>query len=446
VSTASTASSSTDGNPPDDASELDRRGFFRAFGRQTVQAAGSLAGALDAVRRGGTAAAGELLNLGLGDPDANAQRLSGVPGALEPSLTPADTGFRSPYRLVGDTLFLLDQRGIPGAAPDVECRTANDVAAAMRNGVVRGGPVLAQVAAYGIALTAARAVEGPEHRRLSRIRTQAAGIRAARPSARPVRWAVARMTARLEAVATSPSRRDVAEALRAEADAIATEIAAAHAAIGRHGASLLRRPDDGSSLHVLLHGNAGALAGGLVGTALAVVAGAAAGGRSVEAWVTETRPTLEGSRLTAWELARSDIPTTVLPDAAVAWLLERERIDVVLLGAEWIAANGDVANVIGSRTVAAMAFRHRVPVLVCAPLATVDLGTADGWAIPEEHRPPSEVLRLPSGGWPSHLGAVFAPVNDIVPAPLVTALVTEAGALGAPYGPALQAALGTGAS
>jgi methylthioribose-1-phosphate isomerase len=205
-----------------------------------------------------------------------------------------------------------------------------------------------------------------------------------------------------------------------------------HAAISRHGAGAL--PGDLRPLQLLLHGNAGALAGGMVGTALAVVERLHADERVVHAWVTETRPTLEGARLTAWELAHAGVPTTVIADGAVAWLLAQRSIDALLLGADWIAANGDTANIVGSRMVAALCFRHRVPVLVCAPATTGDPATPTGDDIPTELRPEDELFERAIGA--ARLIGVDArnPASDIVPAALISAFVTEHGVVRPPFG------------
>jgi methylthioribose-1-phosphate isomerase len=202
-------------------------------------------------------------------------------------------------------------------------------------------------------------------------------------------------------------------------------------------AELLRQPN-GEVVRVLVHGDPGTLTSGMIGTALAAIQQLAVEGHPIKVWVTETRPFLEGARLAAWELRLAGIEHTVLPDSAVAWLLEHEPVDAVLLGAEWIAANGDTANVVGSRAVAELATLGLrdgvpVPVYVCAPVASIGLDAKNGKSIPPDMRPGRDLATFQTGFKPPREG-LLNPAVDVVPAARITAFVTEEGVLGAPFG------------
>ena len=250
----------------------------------------------------------------------------------------------------------------------------------------------------------------------------------ARASSRMLRWAVERAWALAGALPDDVDGATVAAVLRADADARAADAELDHALIARSLEGLLPHPERGP-LSVLVHGDPGALTAGLVGTALVALSNRVAAGGAVRVWVTETRPHMEGARLASWELANLGIDHSVLPDAAVGALFEREHIDGVLLGADWIAANGDVGGVVGSRVVAGMAANASggpVPVFVTAPIATLDPGTADGRAIPIDDRPVRD-LQTYSTGTRLARARAWNPAADVVPAAWVTRLVTEMG-------------------
>jgi len=232
----------------------------------------------------------------------------------------------------------------------------------------------------------------------------------------------------------------VAAALRAEAEAIIGEATLDHARLTRLGADLLPQPE-GRPLRILTHCNTGPLAGGQIGTALGVVQALAADGRDVHVYVDETRPWLQGARLTAWELGHAGVPYTLLADAAAGWLLARGEVDAVLVGADRIAANGDTANKVGTYPLAVLAARHGVPFHVVAPTATLDADAADGAAIPVEMRSAAEVTSFAGRRVAPAGAAALNPSFDVTPAELVTAIVTELGVLRAPYGPAIAAAI-----
>jgi methylthioribose-1-phosphate isomerase len=341
---------------------------------------------------------------------------------------------------------ILDQRGIPERLDEVAAKRGSDVAYYLRLGVVRGGPLMAQVAAYGLALTAAERVDQPAAQRNVELRRTQRALVQARPSSRLPGWAMERMGSVLDRLGDDVAGTAVAAALREEADALATGLQAAHAAISATLAQTLPRPPD-RPLNVLLHGDQGALHGGLVGTGLAALRDIRDEGGAIRVFVTEGRPCMDGARLASWELRQAGIEHKVIPDSAVAWLLAREPIDAVLVAAEWIAANGDVGALIGSRAIAhqvAMADPlnggQRTRFIVSGDSAVVDPGTADGADIPVELRPARE-LSAYLADVPIRATDALVPAGDVIPAALIDTLVTEHGATAA-VTPTAVAALG----
>ena len=310
----------------------------------------------------------------------------------------------------GGALHLLDQRGLPSRADVVVARTAAETAQAIRDMAVRGAPAIGCAAAYGLAL-AVRSGEDFEKAR--------ATLLAARPTAVNLRWALERLAA---------VRPRTFEALLAEADRVLREDLEACRAIGRNGAALV---PDGKG--ILTHCNAGGLATAGYGTALGVVRAAIEGGKRCDVFADETRPWLQGARLTAWELLQDDIPVTLLPDAAAASLLASGKIGCVVVGADRIARNGDTANKIGTYPLALAAQAAGVPFFVAAPTSTVDLRAAGGAEIPIEERAASEVTHLAGQRIAPEGVQVFNPAFDVTPARYIAAIVTERGVARAPY-------------
>ncbi|HZF67705.1 MAG TPA: S-methyl-5-thioribose-1-phosphate isomerase [Gemmatirosa sp.] len=341
----------------------------------------------------------------------------------------------------GDAVRILDQRRLPASAEWRDLRSVDEVYDAIRTLAVRGAPAIGVCAALGLAVAMRAHVDLPAARFATCLADAAARIRGARPTAVNLAWAVDRLLARAAAVtAAGMTPPAVAAALRAEADAVLEEDRRTCAAIGEHGAALLERlvarradRDPGAPLVVHTHCNAGALATAGIGTALAPVYVLHARGRPVRVWADETRPLLQGSRITAWELARAGIPVTVIADGMAAALLQRGGVDVVCVGADRIAANGDVANKIGTYALALAARAHGVPFVVLAPTSTVDVACATGAAIPIEERDGDE-LRTALGHPLAAPGvAVWNPAFDVTPAALVSAIVTERGVREPPY-------------
>lgn len=409
------------GDAPVDAA---RRQFFRTFGREAIHAAASVVGAAGAIRRG-SAAATDLLRVGR---DASEAVMAGAPGE-------APSGFRSPYRVAGDTLYLLDQNALPASVEEIACVGAGAVALEMRRFSVRGAPVLGQVAAYALAIAASEVRAQPPRRREAALRGAATALRLARPSVADVQAAVSRLEARVASLGDAPGDV-VADALRLEADTVAGEALLGHARLGRAGVDVLPFPAD-RPLEICTIGNYGPLAGGMVGTALGIVLAAHADGRQLHVWVGETRPLLEGSRLTALELARASIDHTIVADGALPGLIAAGRVDVVLLGAERVAANGDVCGVVGTYGLAAVAARHGVPVLVAVPASTLDLARASADELPLETRPADDLRRPWGAPLANPTSPAHNPLVDLTPAELVVAFVTDEGVVRAPFGPAL---------
>ena len=316
-----------------------------------------------------------------------------------------------------NALELLDQRLLPGVVRYRRLTEAVDVAQAIREMVVRGAPAIGITAAYGVVLAARnRYAETPQSWK-TRIGEDLAILIQSRPTAVNLNWAVQRMAQVMAGLVGDPEQQ-----LLAEAQAIHREDIAANRRMGQLGAALL---DERGA--VLTHCNAGSLATGGYGTALGVIRAGVAAGLIDRVYADETRPWLQGARLTAWELVQDGIPVTLLADAAAATLLRQGQVRWVIVGADRIAANGDVANKIGTYHLAIAARYHGVRFMVVAPTSTVDLQIADGAAIPIEQRAAEELLTL--GGQPVAATGVqvWNPSFDVTPAALVDALVTERG-------------------
>ncbi len=322
-----------------------------------------------------------------------------------------------------DRLYLLDQRILPGEERFLELQSAEQTANAIRDMVVRGAPAIGITAAFGVVLAARRCYREFKGGWRSAIEPELETLGASRPTAVNLFWALRRM----EQVMAGLGEGDPVPALLAEARLIHDEDIAANRHMGDLGAALI---DETTS--VITHCNAGALATGGYGTALGVIRSAHSAGKIEMVYADETRPWLQGSRLTAWELSRDNIPVTLLTDGAAASRMARGGIGWIIVGSDRIAANGDVANKIGTYSLAVAARHHGVKVMVAAPTSTIDMGVASGGDIPIESRDPSEVLCC--GGRQVGASGVSAwnPVFDVTPAALVDAIVTEKGVVLSP--------------
>lgn len=329
-----------------------------------------------------------------------------------------------------DSVRMIDQRLLPTREVVRTYRDYKGVADAIRTMVVRGAPAIGVAAAMGVAL----GIKGFAGKRAeTRFNTVAKALRATRPTAVNLAWALERMERVLkENLSLDPAH--LFRRMREEALAIYREDIEANRALGRFGAELLPDP-----CTVLTHCNAGALATAGYGTALGIVRAARESGRKVSVYADETRPFLQGSRLTAWELRKDRIPVTVIADNMAATVLRGGRVNCVIVGTDRTAANGDVANKIGTYPLAVMAHRHGVPFYVAAPLSSIDLECPSGERIPIEERSPREIAEF-AGKQVTPKGVnIFNPAFDVTPAELVTAIITERGVACPPYGESLRA-------
>jgi methylthioribose-1-phosphate isomerase len=313
---------------------------------------------------------------------------------------------------------LIDQRALPGRLRYVECDTADAVRDAIQRLVVRGAPAIGATGGFGVALAARDAPS------VSAVRAAAARLRGARPTAVNLGWAVDRVLGAYERAGSGGG----ADAALGAARAIAADDVAANRRLGAHGEVLVQQ-----RARVLTHCNAGSLACVGYGTALGVVRAAAEAGKCPRVWVDETRPVLQGARLTAWELGRLGIEHTLIADAAAGSLMAAGEVDLVLVGADRIAANGDVANKVGTYPLAVLARHHDIPFVVAAPTSSIDPTTARGSDIPVEQRGDDEVTHVGTARVAPAATPVANPAFDVTPADLVTAIVTEHGVAGPPY-------------
>ncbi|HEY8477589.1 MAG TPA: S-methyl-5-thioribose-1-phosphate isomerase [Chloroflexota bacterium] len=339
---------------------------------------------------------------------------------------------------VDGVVRLIDQTQLPTTVVTVECRTSDDLAAAIRGMKVRGAPAIGVAAVYAMAL-GARAYEDDDVQGFLRhMDAVAQTVRQTRPTAVNLFWGIERA---MEVVRQAPTRGVGAtvDALLTLAARLADEDVLTNQRMGAHGAALV--PD---GANILTHCNTGGLATVDYGTALGVVRAAHEQGKRVHVWVDETRPFLQGARLTAWELQQLGVPQTLVTDNMAGHLMARGKVDLVLVGADRIAANGDVANKIGTYSLAVLAKEHGIPFYVVAPTSTVDLSLPSGQAIPIEERSPEEVTTIRGVRIAPEGVAAYHPAFDVTPARYVSAIVTEVGVLRPPYEVALARAVQEG--
>jgi methylthioribose-1-phosphate isomerase len=325
----------------------------------------------------------------------------------------------------GDRVVMIDQRRLPGEEIYVECRDVESVARAIETMIIRGAPAIGVAAAYGVALgaLAVKDAGGAE----AEIGATIERLRRTRPTAHNLFWALERMKAVFEAHRdlSLPALKD---RLVREAQEIEREDAVICESIGRHGAALIK---DGDS--ILTHCNAGGLATAAYGTAVGVIRAAFEQGKRFRVFADETRPFLQGARLTAWELEKLGVPYAVITDNMAGWLMHKGEISLAVVGADRIARNGDTANKIGTYSVAVLAKENGLPFYVAAPLSTFDFSLADGDGIPIEERPAEEVREI-AGRLITPAGAkVRNPAFDVTPARYITAIITEKGIARPPY-------------
>jgi methylthioribose-1-phosphate isomerase len=335
-----------------------------------------------------------------------------------------------------DVVVMVDQRKLPAQEVYVRCKTAADVARAIKSMVIRGAPAIGVAAALGIALGMRKSTATGTQKFAAEFFKLCELMAATRPTAVNLFWAIERMK-RVFAAAAQEGRSvdEMKDDLDRQAKAIHDEDIANCRAMGAFGAEVVP-----AEARILTHCNAGALATAGYGTALGVIRGAVEAGKRVAVYADETRPFLQGARLTAWELVREGIPTTVITDNMAGALMRQDRIDLVVVGADRIAANGDTANKIGTYSVAILAREHRIPFYVAAPLSTIDLKTPDGSHIPIEERNAKEVTHVAGARLAPEGALVWNPAFDVTPAHLIAGIITERGIVRPPYVDSLKRA------
>jgi len=321
-------------------------------------------------------------------------------------------------------VVLLDQRLLPGKESYLRLKTSQDVAKAIEDMAIRGAPAIGIAAGFGLALAAKElnAIKSPELW-WKKFRQKAQRLARTRPTAVNLFWAIKRMEKKASS-ALGLNAKERAKALLQEAQAILDEDIESNRKMGEFGAKLIKTGDT-----ILTHCNAGALATGGHGTALGVIRSAVRQGKKVKVIADETRPFLQGARLTAWELSKDKIPVKLICDDMAGWIIKNRKVSKIIVGADRIARNGDAANKIGTYTIAVLAAYHKIPFYVAAPLSTIDLNCKSGDRIPIEQRNPKEVLEIAGKRIAPSGVECENPAFDITPANLITAIITEKGVI-----------------
>ena len=333
-----------------------------------------------------------------------------------------------------DSVVMIDQRKLPSVETYVTCKTATEVAKAIKTMVIRGAPAIGVAAAMGIALGMKKSKATGTKQFATEFQKTCDLLAATRPTAVNLFWAIERMKKMFaEAAQGGCSVDEIKQRLETEAIRIHDEDVGSCRAMGALGATLV--PD---TARILTHCNAGALATAGYGTALGVIRAAVGQGKKIAVLADETRPFLQGARLTAWELLKDGIETTVITDNMAGSLMRLGNVDLVVVGADRIAANGDVANKVGTYPVAVLAREHAIPFYVAAPISTVDLKTPDGGQIPIEERNDREVTHVGSSRITPEGALIRNPAFDVTPAKFITAIITERGIARPPYAESLQ--------
>ena len=415
--------------------EPDRRRFFRLFGGDIASSIGSVIGAAQALQAESATAARELLALSVPEVPA-------VPAAVE--IDASTAGYRAPYRWGADGLRIVDQRRLPDVITEMVLIGAADTVNAINEGAILGSAVQAQVAAVTIAQVASAARTSRPFARRATIRGAATALRLTRPGSAAMAAALERMLARLDLFDHEAEGDAIADALRNEAERIVFETTNDHGALITHGLTALPGEPD-APIHVLTAGTTGAMGGGQAGTALSVIMTAHHQGRPVHALVAETRPAFAGSRIAAWELGQAGVPFAIVTDAAAPGCIAEGEVAAVLVGADRVAANGDIIAPAGTYPLALAAHAAGVAFLVCAPTTAIDLATPSGEEATIEEGRSNPVLHAAGSRVAPAGSQARNPVQDLTQAALVGALVTEQGVLRAPYGPAIAAAVAAAA-
>ena len=424
-----------DAAPLDDPAQPGRRDFFMAMGRDAVRSAGQLAGALSAISNAPLNLGSDLLGLTSTQPTLIAHEQStptGVEAASGTTLgnsvaSPRQDG-RRPWRLDGTTLCVLDQRDLPGAPREIRCDSAAAVAASLGSLATPFGPALGEIAAQGLVLAAREAIRRPAEDRARFLRWNLSLLRGARPSSAATTVALARTEARLQVMPPGVDGPTIVDALAEDAQAFASEVAAGCRALSEAGAAALAG-DPTAPFEVVTLGASGPLSGGGCGTAFALIAELARLLPRLHVWLAESRPTLVGARIGAHELANQGLPLTMLADGSLGELLRQRPIDLAVVAAERIARNGDVHAIAGTYALAVLLARHGVPLLVAAPLWTIDDTIADAASLPSPQRPNHELMTLAGQRITAGGSDAYVPLLDVTPADLVSGIASELGVL-----------------
>lgn len=328
---------------------------------------------------------------------------------------------------LGRSLRVLDQTKLPVEEVYCEVKSYLEVAELIEKMVVRGAPAIGAVAAYGYALGAME-FQGSQEDFFTHLENVQARLEATRPTAVNLFWALRRMEDRLREMREAEDLAQICAALVDEANSIAEDDRRMNRLIGEYGNTIV--PDKAS---ILTHCNAGALATVEYGTALGVIRTAFTAGKTIHVYADETRPLLQGARLTSWELLQDGIPVTLIADNMAGWLMQLDKIDLVIVGADRIAANGDTANKIGTYTLAVLAQAHNIPFYIAAPTSTIDLKMRSGPEIPIEQRPAEEIREIAGVQIAPLEVEVYNPAFDVTPAKYITGIITENGIISPPY-------------
>ncbi len=415
-----------------------RRRFFRLFAGDVASSVGSMIGVARTLQAESASAAQELLGIGAaGMPGGAAAALPG-PRAQGPYL--ANTaGYRAPFRFEDDAVFAWDQRQLPDILQEIEIAGAADGVNAINDGAVIGAAVQAQLAAAAVALVAARAWDSRPFARRATIRGSANAFRMNRPASAQMGLALDRMLAVLEDFPVDADGKVLADALRREAEEIIIEATEDHGSIAEYAPEALPGGPD-APLHVLTAGSTGALGSGVFGTALGAIMSRHRAGQRIHALVAESRPWLAGARIACWELGQAGVPHALVTDAAAPGCIAAGEVDAVLVSADRVAANGDLAAPVGAYPLALAAQAAGVPFIVCVATTALDLGVAGGDDLIVEDARPSMVVAFRGQRIAPEGVHVRNPMTDVIPAAMVAAFVTDEGVLRAPFGPAIAAA------
>jgi eIF-2B alpha/beta/delta-like uncharacterized protein len=420
-------------------SDSNRRRFFRVFAGDVATSVGSMIGVAQTLQAEAASASRDLL--GMASPVvAQEPPLPRARGPFDASTA----GYRAPFRLDGDAIYIVDQRQLPDILQELELGGAADAINAINDGAIYGSAVHAQLAASTLALVAARAVDSRPFARRATIRGAANAFRLTRPGSAAVGHALDRILALLDELGLDALGTEVTAAIATEADAIIAEATEDHGRIALLAPTALPGEPD-APLHVLVAGSTGAMGSGQFGTALGAVMTIHHGGRPIHALVAETRPALIGSRIAAWELGQAGVPHAVVTDAAAPGCIASGEVGAVLVSADRVAANGDLIATVGTYPLALAAADAGIPFLVCVATSALDPSLPDGGAATVEEGRPTQVLTVHGRRIAPEGTQVRNPLSELVPASLVTALVTDEGVLRAPFEASIAGAVGSAA-